>query len=83
MLQKTDKPGVFKNTKTGALVNKNASGLNAYKAQKKLLADAKENVDKTKTLEDRINIQQNTIEQLEKELKSIKSVVNALKKKVE
>jgi septal ring factor EnvC (AmiA/AmiB activator) len=82
-LKKTDKPGVFKDTKTGALVNKNINALSAYKAQKKLLQDAKNTTDKTQALENRINIQQETISNLEKELKSLKSAVNALKKKVE
>ena len=64
MLKKTDKPGIFKDTKTGALVNKNTSALSAYKAQKKLLSDARETTSKTQALENRINIQQESIQTL-------------------
>ena len=81
MLKKTDKAGVFKDSKTGALVNKNKTALSSYKAQKKILQDAKSNNDRMQVLENTINNQRDTIANLEKELKSLKSAVNALKKK--
>ena len=83
MLKKTDTPGILKNTKTGALVNKNTDKLSAYKLQKKLLQDAKETTEKNKSLEQRVNAQEAIISWLQQDIKSLKSAVNALKKKAE
>lgn len=83
MLKKTDTPGIFKNTKTGALVNKNTDKLSAYKAQKNLLREAKETAERNKSLEQKVNVQEAAILQLQQDIKSLKSAVNALKKKAE
>lgn len=83
MLKKTDTPGIFKNTKTGALVNKNTDKLSAYKAQKNLLREARETAERNKSLEQKVNVQEAAIAQLQQDIKSLKSAVNALKKKAE
>lgn len=42
MLEKTEKPKVYRDTKTGALINKDINKLNAYRKQKRMLSKSQE-----------------------------------------
>lgn len=80
MLKKTEKEGVYKDTKSGALINKNKDRLSAYKMQKQKMREAKETADTVKILQAEIDILKEDNEQLRSEFKKLKSAVNALKK---
>lgn len=41
MLEKTERPGVFKDTKTNTIINRDINRLNEYKQKKKLFQESK------------------------------------------
>lgn len=83
MLKKTDKEGVFKDTKSGALINKNKERLTAYKMQKQKMRDLKEAADGVQFLKAEIETLKQDNEKLKSELKKLKSAVTALQNKSE
>jgi FtsZ-binding cell division protein ZapB len=80
MLKKTEKEGVYKDTKSGALINKNKDRLSAYKMQKQKMREANETAATVKMLQTEIDTLKQDNEQLKSEFKKLKSAVNALKK---
>lgn len=76
MLKKTDKPNVFKDTKTGALINKDMNRLSAYKKQKKILQEAKES-------REHVNDMCKTISDLKHDVQSLMSIVNNISEKID
>ena len=69
MLEKTDKAGVLKNKHSGALVNTDINKLEAYKKQKRILAESKSTMAKISSLEDEILFIKNELSKIRKALK--------------
>jgi hypothetical protein len=72
MLEKTDKNGIYKNVKTGAIVNKDINKLNAYKKQKAIMQSSKiatQNVDELK----------NELSEMKSEMSEMKMILNEIK----
>lgn len=76
MLKKTDKPNVFKDTNTGALINKDMNRLSAYKKQKKILQEARES-------REHVDDMRETIHDLKNDVHSLMSIVESISKKMD
>lgn len=75
MLKKTDIPGVYKDTKSGALINKDKGRVNAYKKQKQRAREVDNMLSEFKAMKEEN-------EQLKVELKKLKDKVNKISQKV-
>lgn len=69
MLKRTEKEGVYKDTKSGALINKNKDRLTAYKIQKQKMRE--------------INELKTEVAFMKSQMETLMSEIEALKKKVE
>lgn len=69
MLKRTEKEGVYKDTKSGALINKNKDRLTAYKIQKQKMRE--------------INDLKTEVAFMKSQMETLVSEIEALKKKVE
>jgi hypothetical protein len=69
MLKRTEKEGVYKDTKSGALINKSKDRLTAYKIQKQKMRE--------------INDLKTEVAFMKSQMETLVSEIEALKKKVE
>lgn len=69
MYKKTDKPGVYRDTATGALINKNDGKISAYKKQKKFMSDVRELKNNYDNLVLKLNSLEKEIEYLREKVK--------------
>lgn len=83
MLKKTDKEGIYKDTKSGALINKSKDRLSAYKLQKQKMRETKEVHDIVRTLKSEFDNIKSENEKLKSDIKKLKSTVSALQNKSE
>jgi len=71
MLEKTDRPDLFKDETSGVIVNTNINKLDAYKKQKKLLTEARK-------VDNKMDALQTQVYALKRELDELKNTVKIL-----
>jgi hypothetical protein len=72
MLEKTDKAGIWRDTRTGALITKNPPQLSAYKLQKQRARESREMYEKSQEVVQSFASLKNEIVSLRKELEDVK-----------
>ena len=75
MLEKTDKDGIYKDVKTGAIVNKDINKLNAYKRQKSIMQNLKKASESVDMLKEELAETRNEVSEMRMMIEEIKILI--------
>jgi hypothetical protein len=75
MLEKTDKDGIYKDVKTGAIVNKDINKLNAYKRQKLIMQNLKKSSESVDLLKKELAETKNEVSEMRMMIEEIKTLI--------